>query len=555
VIAESHVETIAVRTRSMRWLADGLWRCRWHVALAVPLIAAIVFVREYATAMPLTDEWFFLKSVISLQDVDVFSRDGLARFIELFPAQFGEHWVIVPFLYYWLVAQWAHFDSRWLVYTTVAAFAVQALIYRRYLVTSSLWALPIALVLFCPSHYMEFLWGWQFTLAFSVVFALTGLLVISRMREPAGWRVQIGYFIAGLFCLLLATLSSAGGFFGFPCALLLVALQPMRRRARALCLVLITVASAATYAGFMWDSSRELSFGIDKVTYLCTALGATIFGSPVDLHEFGLEFRSATGFVLLACAVAVFVRSVIIGVVSQLSLALTFMVYGLLCLATIGMAREYLGNWHLQYALPAVCGAYASAYVLWRLDRSVYSAVPWFVSLAVLSMCLIGWIKGFTDYGPKYHAYILRVENHARRYLQNPLHPRPYPPPMDLDAEMLLFLSAEQHPVFDDSESYSLAGPLPDDARVFVGGKELARPVTLSLGGGPSVLTVTLPAGMHARGVMAGIGDSRLLLRRVHPDNTRVACCGEPGVACFSGMLVGRLLGTGPRSASFYVMK
>jgi hypothetical protein len=523
------------------------------VASCAPLVAAIVFVRMHATAMPLTDEWCFLKSVMSLQGVDVFSHDGLARITEAFPARFGEHWVIVPFLYYWPVAQWTHFDSRWLVYTTVAAFAVQALLYRRCLVRSSLWALPIALVLFCPSHYMEFLWGWQFTLAFSVVFALTGLIVISRVRAPATWRAQIGYFVAGVFCLLLATLSSAGGFFGFPCALLLVALQPMRRRARVLWLVLISVATVATYAGFMWASSRDVSFGIGNVTYVCTALGATIVGSPVDLHEFGFDLRSATGFVLLACAVSVFARSVIIGAVSQLSLALSVMAYGLLCLATIGMAREYLGNWHLQYALPAVCGAYASAYVLWKLDRSVYSAVPCFVSLAVLSMCLIGWINGFIDYGPSYHAYILKVEDHARRYLQNPLHPRPYPPPMDLDADMLLFLSAERHPVFGDSASYSFAGPLPDDARVFVDGKEFTRPLTLSLGGGLAVLTVTLPARMHVRGVMAGIGESRLLLRRVHPDNTKVACCAEPGVACYSGMLVGRLLGKGLRSASFYV--
>jgi hypothetical protein len=539
--------------RSMREFAGWLSRVRWRVASCAPLVAAIVFVRMHATAMPLTDEWCFLKSVMSLQGVDVFSPDGLARITASFPARFGEHWVIVPFLYYWPVAQWAHFDSRWLVYTTVAAFAVQALIYRRYLVRSSLWALPIALVLFCPSHYMEFLWGWQFTLAFSVVFALTGLIVISRMRAPARWRAQIGYFVAGVFCLLLATLSSAGGFFGFPCALLLVALQPMRRRARVLWLVLISVATVATYAGFMWASSRDVSLGIGNVTYVCTALGATIVGSPVDLHEFGFDLRSATGFVLLACAVSVCVRSVIIGAVSQLSLALSVMLYGLLCLATIGMAREYLGNWHLQYALPAVCGAYASAYVLWKLDRSVYSAVPCFVSLAVLSMCLIGWINGFIDYGPSYHAYILKVEDHARRYLQNPLHPRPYPPPMDLDADMLLFLSAEQHPVFGDSASYSFAGPLPDDARVFVDGKEFTRPLTLSLGGGLAVLTVTLPARMHVRGVMAGIGESRLLLRRVHPDNTKVACCAEPGVACYSGMLVGRLLGKGLRSASFYV--
>src|ERR1700675_2377802 len=156
-------------------MADGAWRQRHglrhrptealpHLLLLVPLLAAILFVRRYSIAFPLTDEWLFVRGAISLQSVDPFTSNGLADTLSRIPMRLSEHWVVVPFLVYYPIASWTHFDSRWFMYITVAVFALEALLYRRYLVTSSLGALPIVLLLFSPSHYMEFMWGWQLTL-------------------------------------------------------------------------------------------------------------------------------------------------------------------------------------------------------------------------------------------------------------------------------------------------------------------------------------------------------------------------------------------------------
>ena len=44
---------------------------------------------------------------------------------------------------------------------------------------------PLVVLLFSPSHRLEFLWGWQFTIAFSIVFTIAGLCVADAIPPDA----------------------------------------------------------------------------------------------------------------------------------------------------------------------------------------------------------------------------------------------------------------------------------------------------------------------------------------------------------------------------------
>lgn len=540
--------------RALKWLAAILCTA----LLVIPLLASIAFVHDFSTTFPLTDEWFFVHKIISLQGADFLSFSGIADALSIFPTKFAEHCVTFPFLFYWPIAEWSQFESRWVIYLTVAAFCVQALLFRLFLVRSSLWVLPIVLLLFCPSHYMEFLWAWQFTLAFSIVFPLIGLVIIDRMPVAEELRSQGKYIAAGVAFILLGTASSAGGFFGFPCAMLILALKPLPRVAQAAWIGVLALIGVALYAAFMHDPGRVASMGFRQVMYVFTALGATIWGSPVGLFEFEPDIRSTTGFVIFACTVAVVVRAMVIRALPQLALALSVTLFGYLCVVPIAMTREYLGNWHLQYALPAVCGAYAAGYTLWKADRSVPSALPFFGLVVLLTSCLFGWHRGFTEYGPAYHAYIRSIESYVKHNLVEPGLPRSFPHlgEWDMDARTLLFLSAHEHPLFANARPPARVRPVPWTSRVFVDQAEVLLPLKVFGGQGRvAVLTIAVPGEPRARGVLAQIGSATLVLRRVHASHTGSACCSEPNTVCFMGMIVPRLLADGAQPVQFSVFE
>jgi hypothetical protein len=522
----------------------GTWR--WWVLFAVPLVTAIVFVRRFGSAWPHSDEWFFTKAIIGLQRFDLHTLDGLRGAIGGIPVRFGDHIVAVPFLFYWPIAEWSDFDSRWLMLLTVATFAFEVLLLWRFVFERSLWAFPVALLFFCPSHYMEFLWGWQVTLSLSIAFAFAGLVVIDRTPHGAGWKVQAKHATVGLFLCALGMFSSAGALFVFPSAFLLVALKPKDGRARTAWLALLFVAMLLAGALQAMGPAHELHFGMQKVWWLLTALGDTILGSPVGRFRFGPDVHSALGLVIVACTIVVVCRATVIGALPQLALALAITLFGLLCTMSIAVSRDGLGNWHLQYTVPAIGGAYAAAWLLWRNDRSRWASAAFFTLLGVLALCVIGSWNGFRRYGPDYRGYVRAIEDYSRAYLVDPHARKPQPPYMDVTPPMLLFLSAHGHPLFAEVDAPRELVPLPDTARVFLNFEEIGQPSTLAVPRARLLrLTVALPASVDARGVVARIGGTDLVLRRISPENTPLPCCSEPGRVCYTGMIVPRVLGAG----------
>src|SRR4029453_3940359 len=200
--------------------------------LALPILTALLFVGLYNTGMPLTDEWTFTKSVMALENIDMQGTDWLGEVLKIAPWSFSDHWVAVPFLIYWLLAGLTHFNSTIFVVITLATFTAQLAIYRRYIVPSTAAVLPIALVLFSPAHYMELLWGFQFTLALSIILSMTGLLILDRVHPDDSAFVRFAKLTSALTLFMLGTLSSSGGFFGLPVAAVVLWLKQGTFRSR-----------------------------------------------------------------------------------------------------------------------------------------------------------------------------------------------------------------------------------------------------------------------------------------------------------------------------------
>ena len=490
-------------------------------SLLVPLIAALVFVQLFAGPLPLTDEWTYTHALREMHDIDWDSDQAWDQFKASYPVRHSEHLVGVPFALYAPIVEIFNYDSRWVIRLTVLGFAVIGLIVWRRLLPHPLTALPVMLLLFCPSHFMEFLWGWQVTLTLSILFPLAGLAVLDRILTDTGFGRMAFLTLLGTILITLGSFSSAGGFFGFPAAMLLIALKPLSVARRAGLIAVLIVVALIIYDSFLSKASPvNLAFGWRDFWYVMTAQGATLWGSPVGLTEFQWDVRSTGGLLILAGTVAVTIRALILKQLSNLALPLSFIAFGYLCVIPIALARPYLGNWHLQYALPAVFGAYALAMILWRSDPSRWTRVPSVVLMGLLLSCLVGYQQGFAKHGPAYHDYITAIEDYTLNHLPYPDRHAPYPPQAahrDMDAKLTLFLAAHGNPVFPAPARLENPYPPGTPIRAYLDDQEVSFPVSLANVKPPSkLLAIILQIDHPPHALVAQIGSELRWMPRVH---------------------------------------
>lgn len=517
------------------------WAGLRNLVLLPPLLAAVWFVHKYARELPLTDEWFYVHALRRLHDVDFGTLAGWAEALRLYPAKFNDHLVVVPFWFYAPIAELTGYDSRWAIALTVAAFAGQVWVFRAWVLRSAWAAVPVALVMFCPSHYMEFLWGWQITLTFSVVFPLAGLAVLEGTAEASAPAALVRRAALAVGWLLLGVFSSAGAAFAFLAAVVVIALKPMRLTRKVALAAGVFGVGLGVYFAFMRTGPQKLSFGVREFWDVMTALGATLWGSPVGLFEFKFDGRSAGGLAVLVCTAAALARGLVQRMAGRLALATGITLVGYLCMASIAMSRPYLGNWHVQYALPAVCGGYAIAYLVWREDRSWWARVPFFGLAALLTSCGYGYYKAITDYGRDYLRYIHSIENYQLLNLVEPGRPTPYPPQggNDMTGRLFLFLAAHDHALFAKVPPLKPAGPLPANAKFYIDEQRVTTSA-LPLGRPDSKvawLTIAVPGAPSWRVVRLRAGEQTLIAWRVHPAHVPPACV-QPDETYFMAALL-----------------
>jgi hypothetical protein len=520
-----------------------------RLLLLLPVAAALIFVWRFATPLPLTDEWQYVRAVMQLEDTRIFSGAGLSEVLRLYPTRLGGHWVVVPFLVYWPLSLWAHFDQRAFIGVTLLTFALEAYLFRRRLVRSSLWLFPLVVLLFSPSHRLELLWGWQFTIAFSVVFTIAGLCVADGI--PLKGTRRLPRLLAAIALFFCAGWSAGGGFFGFACGLLLLGLKPFDRRFKLTALLL--VAAAALLQLSVQHGGVNHAPQPRDVLYVLTALGACVWGSPTGLQSFGLDLRSATGLVFCLALAAMLVRAVRLRALPRLALGLAISLFGFLCIGATALSRDYLANWHLQYTMFAICGAYGAAFCLWQEDRTASSALPFAVICALALGSACGAWQSFAVYGPEHEAFIRTVDGYARGRLMNPGMPKPYPSGSDLTPELILYLSAKHHPVFDDPPSAE--SPLPAGARFYFDNREVTLPFAIPGGDDPNIvpLTVTLPSATHALRLLAHVGGEQVVLRRISNQGA-IPLCANPATACFGAFVLRKSLPAAPQPVSIALL-
>jgi len=413
--------------------------------VALPPALTLLFVKLYATPMPLTDEWLFLRAVISLE-----RASSMSEIWASLPFKIYDHHVIVPFLFYWPIAEVSNFDSRALICLTMIAYGVILLVFRFSMLKSTFASIPVALILFSPSHFMTFLWGFTFTFALSIVFPVLGLAIFNRLGKATSSVKATAIIASGISLCTIGTLSSAGGFFGFPAALVLIWSKQIRRRTRIIASSAVSLIGMTLYFTLFHDPGRQVVFGLREALFTFTAFGSAIWGSPVGLTEFSLNAASLTRIMLITIMVLILIRAAIGGQLSTIAFPLSLFLFSLLAVTAIAVSRPYLGNWHIQYALPGVSAVYTAAFVLWQSDRTAKSRTLCIVSGVILTATIAAYYTGFSRRGPEYNAYVRSIESYAVTYFLVPYQPKPFPPTggWDLDATMVGFLKARGHSVF-----------------------------------------------------------------------------------------------------------
>lgn len=530
---------------------------KW-AACALPPLLAIGFVWLWAGPLPLTDEWNYTHALRLMHSGP--AEEGLSfdRFTDHYPLRHNDHLVVVPFLFYAPLIEWANYDSRWIIALTVAAFGAQALLYRS-MFRSQLWAwFPLVLVLFCPSHFMEFLWGWQITLTLSVLFPLLGLVLIGPEPRPGSLTQQLMHLVAGLTAMTVGTLCSAGGFFGFPAAVLLLALRQNPLRTKGIEITVTLLCGTVVYVTLMKGAALSYSVGFREFWYVLTALGATVWGSPVALFEFGFTPLSAVGLLMVVALGWVVIRAFRTKQTEHLALPLAIMTFGFLCVLPIAWSREYLGNWHIQYALAAVLGGFAAAWILYKRDHNAWSAPPFFILTGVLLSSGYGYFMGFQKHGPEYREYVQNIEAYATHKLIEPWRGRPYPEQAatrDLNLDLILFLAAHGHKLWTVNYTETDLQPLPAPAEIWLNHEQVSAPLELDASHTSPLRTLVLvPADPTIRYLVGVWGDHRFILHPVHLDHVP-APTASPTTRAFIADIYAPLLPGNRTEVQFFALR
>ncbi|HEY2031984.1 MAG TPA: hypothetical protein VGH20_22485 [Myxococcales bacterium] len=533
-------------------------RRAYGLLFGVPLAAVVLFAARFATALPLTDEWFYTRAAMAMDAIDFLAPGGLTDAVSAFPTWHYDHIVSLPFLIYWPFGECIGFDARFFVGASIVLVLAEVLLLRRFMIRSWLWTFPLALLLLNPARYVEWIWGWMYTVVLSLALPLAGLCALSTLPGLAKGHLRrcvlaIALILAGLLC-------SAGAFFAFPAAVACVLLQPLPRPAKLRVAAALIVTGVVAFALLTHHEAIHRLAGMRDVWFVLTALGAAVLSSPLGLLRFGFDARSALGGIALLALVAAVAIAVRRRALSEIAAPLAVALFGLLSLVPIALARDYLANYHLHYAAVALSGAYATAYVLWRRHPSPASVSVFGLLCAVVGASLSGAFTGATREGPAYGAYARAVGRYAHDRLEHPQLLPPYPVGESLDTELILFLSAEQNAVFRDglaakgANSAKGAKPLDPRARILLAGAQRRLPLQIDREAIPGVspLIVVLPKSTATHHLLARIGEWPLVLRRLSPVGA-VAPCADPALACFGGVVLGRKLARGPQPVRFEV--
>ena len=195
---------------------------RLRIFLLTLLPASITAVLVYGTGVdvPYWDQWVLVQH---LQQI----AEGTWPWTELWRPH-NEHRLFFPQLIMLSLAELTRWDIRVeLVLNGLLAFGIlasTAWLIRQTLGSRGFWLLPlVSLLIFNPSQWENWLWGWQIQIFLNVFMVVLGTALLIEAQRP-------GRLIAAMVCGVIATFSFANGLLFWILALPAVARGPGRRR-------------------------------------------------------------------------------------------------------------------------------------------------------------------------------------------------------------------------------------------------------------------------------------------------------------------------------------
>lgn len=515
-----------------------------------PMMACLVFIYSFASPMPLTDEWLFLRSYMNISQFTMGGDYTFKDLLLLFP-KIASHNVTVPFSLYLLTCEIVNFDSRFYILITFCVYVVIFFLFYKQVFKSSWGVLPVALLLFSPARYVEFQWGFQFTLALSILFPVCALFLLERYKEnPLAHHGTP--LITSNMLFLLGVFSSAGGFFGFVSCLPYILFFNTTKKVRIVTLCVAVFEIAVIYKLLFSGQAHRLLPTVRDYLYVTTALGASLWCSNGGMFSFSLNILSVTGSLLLILFIASIFSIRPWRRLSIVSLPLCLTIFSFLSIYSIALNREYLGNWHLAYVVPGICGIYTTIYIVYNNVKNTVTRFVFITSCIVFASSLYSYGSGFIFWGPNYKKYTDSIKLYALTYLEHPQQEKPFPDiAWSIDDKMTLFLSARNHYAYKvfNARARQLAvreekkfNDIPTDFKIYVNGHSvpwsMPQASIFNINERFVYITVTIPSEDHTvNAVVCKVDNAYVVLRKIDP-RLLPASIETKGKVCFSGMLI-----------------
>jgi hypothetical protein len=276
---------------------------RWRkvvviVLVLTPLVGLIVLLAKYAVNVPFWDQWELVPLISNMQH-------GALTFAQLF-AQHNEHRIFFPRIIMLTLAALTHWNTLFEVAINVVlaigTFCLMAHIAWRSLTSTTarvVAVVGISVMLFSPSQYENWLWGWQ------IQWFLNVLGLTAAVWALGVWRAKMPVrFTVAAIAATVATFSLASGFLvWFVCIPLL-----LRKQVRPwlwVWLALGVAATAAYYIGYQQPADSSGLYFVSHipqfVAYLLTYLSLPIaFQMKTALLIGGVYVIAALTLVVIA---------------------------------------------------------------------------------------------------------------------------------------------------------------------------------------------------------------------------------------------------------------
>jgi hypothetical protein len=269
---------MSILTPKRSWVLGG----SAILATVLPSTIMLGLIAHYGVNVPFWDEWSLISFFQKAHDHTLTLKDFLI--------QNNEHRIVFPKLIFLLLYRFALWTPRAamfssLFFATLTALGLQWLLWRTLSrITSSSVIIAsffiVAVLLFSPSQFENWLWGYQLP-CFLLNFSLIAGVVVMCLELPLG--VQ---FLLGATCATIATFSGGNGMLLWPLLWLTIFLRPRNetRRGFFICSCLWFVLAACAiglyfydYRKPTWHPSLAASHRfLDYISYLLSFLGSAL---------------------------------------------------------------------------------------------------------------------------------------------------------------------------------------------------------------------------------------------------------------------------------------